>query len=381
MYPRSNTTIETCASVVRVRLPSFSNQLITLVHDSVKPNPAPEFPITQVLAEAERDMLNVTSRGAPLWWTTWEDNHDGYGSPLTLNPSLLYHPPQGSPKVGVQCYGNILRTSVPQSMMTIEWNSQENSTYQFIGDANGSYVMIDQADDWAQSELLNEEGHAALGRNCVPFDLGPDVGRDADVDIAYVNEELFVFKGWFKATTSTSDPASAAAAAVRYIGGRRAPSPYESLTPPPGGHYAQWVLMTTNTDDHPRTQTRPMWLHFVYTRRRRATSPRASPTLTASHKPSSLAATSSATSLTATCTTRSSLAWRRWRPRYGCSGRMACRLLCAGRVWIRPMDRSSLHSARRTRLSWWGRRARRRARQRCSTFARRRERNNKWKIE
>ena len=102
VYPRSNTTIETCASVVRVRLPSFSNQLITLVHDSVKPNPAPEFPITQVLAEAERDMLNVTSRGAPLWWTTWEDNHDGYGSPLTLNPSLLYHPPQGSPKVGVR---------------------------------------------------------------------------------------------------------------------------------------------------------------------------------------------------------------------------------------------------------------------------------------
>ena len=265
VYPRSNTTIETCASVVRVRLPSFSNQLITLVHDSVKPNPAPEFPITQVLAEAERDMLNVTSRGAPLWWTTWEDNHDGYGSPLTLNPSLLYHPPQGSPKVGVQCYGNILRTSVPQSMMTIEWNSQENSTYQFIGDANGSYVMIDRADDWAQASSFNEEGHVALGRNCVPFDLGPDVGRDADVDIAYVNEELFVFKGWFKATTSTSDPASAAAAAVRYIGGRRAPSPYESLTPPPGGHYAQWVLMTTNTDDHPRTQTRPMWLHFVYT--------------------------------------------------------------------------------------------------------------------
>ena len=36
VYPRSNTTIETCASVVRVRLPSFSNQLITLVQALAK---------------------------------------------------------------------------------------------------------------------------------------------------------------------------------------------------------------------------------------------------------------------------------------------------------------------------------------------------------
>ena len=53
--------------------------------------------------------------------------------------------------------------------------------------------------------------------------------------------------------------------AVRYIGGKRATSPYEVQPPTPGGHYAQWVLMLPSTEEHPRPQKRAFWLHFVHT--------------------------------------------------------------------------------------------------------------------
>jgi len=205
--------------------------------------------VEAVLGTADSEMQRVSS-GPSTEWTFWEDNHDGYGAPLALDLQRFF-----GDYPGAQCYGDILRTSVPESMMTIELSSGENASFAW---RNGSWDVQDDG-AWFRSPSFSAADQAFLRERCVSFEQGPDVGRDGSADAAYVMERLFIFRGWFKATTSSSDPTAAAEFAARYIGGVRLPSPYEQQPPPPGGHYAQWVLfLPTPTDD-------PFWLHFVYT--------------------------------------------------------------------------------------------------------------------
>ena len=111
--PAPSSSSSSCAEMLTVTLPHHHSQALTFVSDSAKPNPASEFGVSSVLQQAESEMLKMDQGGTPSAWTCWEDNHDGYGAPLNLDIASIL----GDRDVGAQCYGNILRTAVPGSML------------------------------------------------------------------------------------------------------------------------------------------------------------------------------------------------------------------------------------------------------------------------
>eukprot|EP00966_Prymnesium_polylepis_P227106 5254952-Prymnesium_polylepis.1 len=118
-----------------------------------------------MLLEADAGIASVTRPGASAKaWSIWEDNHDGYGSPIdTIDlPALFGTPPSA------QCYGDILRTSVPATLMTVEFSAGENATFEWNKDEHGYWAVTNNG-SFTESGVFDSAQKALLGQHCVDF--------------------------------------------------------------------------------------------------------------------------------------------------------------------------------------------------------------------
>ena len=264
-----------CADVeivnVKLHQQHFGGHVMTFVRDKRKPNPTGE-DMEAAITETQREMRRSTAADKaaavatmealreqhqatgvdeaamaaswaalkhpkPLAWSLWFDSNDGLGLPVTEDWAAF------KADVGLrglyQCYGNILRIAVPDAMLTLEHNLNA--------------LQLQDA-----AKLGHMDRHAQ--GMCVSFGEGPDIARDSMVDHAMHKQGLELAEGWWKGVVGTSDPAAAAAFAVRYLGGELTASPYGNPHPPPGGHHATWVVFRS-----PSYSAVPWWLHFVRT--------------------------------------------------------------------------------------------------------------------
>jgi len=212
-----------CACTVSVFMPHHDNRTMTFVLDHRKPNPAPEFPMSQVLSATDNEVARVASKatgagGESKAWSVWMDTNDGYGAPV--GPDLESFQSLVS---GFQCYGGILRFGIPNSTATVEVNiaPHHEDAAGVVLDGTGVHGDLQQGQiRW--SNLLADDAP------CVMFANGPDQGRSGPVDGLYGDYDMETVKGWWKGVVGTTNPKGANDFVLNYLGGVQVPTPYDN---------------------------------------------------------------------------------------------------------------------------------------------------------